>query len=95
MLNFNYCPLTWHFCGEGNTKKLEKNTKEALRSIYYDYTSGYHELLYKWKLPSLKIRRLRAMALETFKIVYKQCPTYLHDLFVTVIKKSILFFKIY
>ena len=23
--NFNFCPLTWHFCGETYTKKLEKN----------------------------------------------------------------------
>ena len=30
MSNFNYCPLTWHFCGEGNTKKLEKNTEEGI-----------------------------------------------------------------
>ena len=22
--NFNYCPLTWHFCGEVNTKEIEK-----------------------------------------------------------------------
>jgi len=22
--NFNYCPLTWHFCGETHTKKIEK-----------------------------------------------------------------------
>ena len=22
--NFNYCPLTWHFCGETNTKKMVK-----------------------------------------------------------------------
>ena len=24
MSNFNYCPLVWHFCGEVNTKKIEK-----------------------------------------------------------------------
>ena len=26
MSNFNYCPLVWHFCGETNTQKIEKNT---------------------------------------------------------------------
>ena len=25
--NFNYCPLTWHFCGDVNTKKVEKFKK--------------------------------------------------------------------
>ena len=91
MSNFNYCPLIWHFFDEGNSKKLEKIQKRALRFIYNDYTSDYHELLNKSKLPSLKIRRLRAMALETFKIVYKQCPAYLHDLI--VIKNSSYSFR--
>ena len=31
-------------------------------------------------MPTLKIRRLRSIALETFKIVNKQGPVYLHDL---------------
>ena len=31
--NFNYCPLTWHFCGEVNTKKIEKIQERALRLI--------------------------------------------------------------
>lgn len=32
------------------------------------------------KLPSLKVRRLRSIAIETFKIINKQTPSYLHDL---------------
>ena len=24
MSNFNYCPLTWHFTNESNTRKIEK-----------------------------------------------------------------------
>jgi hypothetical protein len=36
--------------------------------------------LKKSKLPSLKIRRLRTIAVETFKIIHKQSPSYLHDL---------------
>ena len=31
-------------------------------------------------MPSLKIRRLRTIAVETFKIIHKQSPSYLHDL---------------
>jgi hypothetical protein len=34
MSNFNYCPLVWHFCGETNTKKIEKIQERALRFIY-------------------------------------------------------------
>jgi histidinol phosphatase-like PHP family hydrolase len=36
MSNFNYCPLTWHFCSEANTAKIEKLQERALRSIYSD-----------------------------------------------------------
>ena len=38
--NFDYCPLTWHFCGEVNTKKIEKIQERALRFIYSDYSSS-------------------------------------------------------
>ena len=41
MSNFNYCPLVWHFCGETNTKKIEKIQERALRFIYNEYTSSY------------------------------------------------------
>ena len=80
MSNFNFCPLTWHFCGETNTRKIENTQKRALRFIYDDYSSSYETLLLKSKLPTLKVRRLRSMALETFKIIHKQTPSYLHDL---------------
>ena len=31
-------------------------------------------------MPSLKVRRLRSIAIETFKIIHKESPIYLHDL---------------
>jgi hypothetical protein len=37
-------------------------------------------LLEKSKMPSLKVRRLRRIAIETFKIIHKESPIYLHDL---------------
>ena len=43
-------------------------------------TSTYEELLTKSKLPTLKIRRIRTISIETFKIVNKTSPLYLHDL---------------
>ncbi|CAM1330052.1 Uncharacterised protein r2_g3912 [Pycnogonum litorale] len=78
--NFNYCPVTWHFCSEQNSKKMEKIQERALKFIYDDCDSSYESLLEKSKLPSLKIRRIRAIALEAFKIINKQSPLYLHDL---------------
>jgi hypothetical protein len=35
--NCNYCPVTWHFCSEQNTKKIEKINDRALKFIYSDY----------------------------------------------------------
>ena len=67
--NFNFCPLSWHFCSEANTKKIEKIQERALRFVYNDYATCYEDLLEKAKIPTLQIRRVRTMALETFKIL--------------------------
>ena len=47
--NFNYCPVTCHFCSEKNTKKMEKIQERALRFIYNDYILNYEEILEKSK----------------------------------------------
>ena len=78
--NFNFCPLSWHFCSKRNTQKIEKVQERALRFVYEDYTTSYTELLNKIGLPSLHIRRIRTMAIETYKIFSKQSPTVLNDL---------------
>jgi hypothetical protein len=62
--NFNYCPVIWHFCSETNTKKMEKNQERALKFIHNENHSTYEELLAKSKLPSLKIRRIRTIAIS-------------------------------
>ena len=82
MSNFNYCPVVWHFCGEGNRmcQKDEKIQERALRFIYEEYNCDYESLLKKSGLPSLQIRRLRTIAIEVFKILHKDCPVYLHDI---------------
>ena len=78
--NFNFCPLAWHFCTEKNSKKLEKVQERALRFVYEDYDSTYEDLLQKARVPSLQIRRIRTMAIETFKIVNKIAPVCLQNL---------------
>ena len=80
--NFNYCPLVWHFCGETNTKKVERIQERALRFIYNDFSNSYEDLLVKSKLPSLQLRRMRTLALESFKIVHGKSPLFLQDLIV-------------
>ena len=70
---------------------MEKIQERALRFIYNDYVLNYEELLEKSKMPSLKVRRLRSIAIETFKIIHKESPIYLHDL--VNIKKHIYSFR--
>jgi hypothetical protein len=50
---------------------LEKIQERALRFIYNDSDSSYENLLEKSQLPSLRLRRLRSMAIEVFKIINK------------------------
>ena len=88
LFNFNFCPLTWHFCLKANTIKLEKIQEKALRFIYEDYISTYEELLYIAKVPSLQIRRMHTMALECFKILYKLSPPCLPVNDLVVLKNS-------
>lgn len=83
--NFNFCSLAWHFCSESNTRKMEKIQERALRFVYDDYSSSISMLLSKANLPSLHVRRMRTMAIETFKIVNNIAPPVLSDL---VVKKS-------
>lgn len=80
MSNFSYCPLTWHFCSKKNTDKMERIQKRALRFIYEDYDATYEELLARAGLPTLHIRRMRAVAIETFKILNNLSPPVLQDL---------------
>ena len=80
------CPLAWHFCSKANTVKLEKIQERVLRFIYEDYNSTYGELLHIAKVPSLRIRRMRVMALECSKILYRLSPPCLNDL--VVLKNS-------
>ena len=80
MSNSNYCPLTLHFFGEKNTKKIEKIQEKALPFIYKNYDSSYESLLLSSQLPSLKVRRLRAIAFEVFKILNNLSPDFLNYL---------------
>jgi hypothetical protein len=59
---------------------MEKIQERALKFIYNEKHSTYEELLAKSKLPSLKIRRIRTIAIETFKILNKETLQYLYGL---------------
>ena len=79
--NFNYCPLVWHFCGKLNTAKIEKIQERALKIIYKDYESTYHDLLLESDSTTLFMSRIRLLIIEVFKCIYKFNPQCLNELF--------------
>ena len=79
-LNFNYCPLVWHFCSKENTENLEKLQYRALRIVSNDYIYSYESLLSKVNLPTLHTNRLRCIATETYKCINNMSLKYLRDL---------------
>ena len=71
------CPF--NFSKVGGIKKKEKIQERAF-SLSIEIMTSYESLLMKSQLPSLKVRRLRAIALEAFKILNNLSPVYLNDL---------------
>ena len=53
--NFNYCPVSWMFCGKTNLNKLEKLQERALRFLFHDATSPYETLLERGNFLSLSV----------------------------------------
>ena len=84
--NFNFCPLAWHFCTEKNSKKIDKIQVRALRFVYDDYSSSSET-----KVPTLQVRRIRTMALETYKILHNLAPVCLQNVLHT--KNSKYYFR--
>lgn len=81
--NFNYCPLVWHFCSKFSRNKIENIQKRALRFLLNDYDSDYNILLQKSNKCAMEIRRIRTLALETFKTINDLNPSFMKNLFNT------------
>ena len=77
---FNYCPLVWHFCGNGNIHKMEKIHERALRFVFDDYTSEYKDLFSRNGISTLYLKRVRIMAQEVYKAINNQSPKYTKEL---------------
>ena len=69
---------------------IEKNQERALRFIFSDYSTSSESLLIKSQLQSLLVRRLRPIAVGSFKILNNLAPAYLNDLL--TFKESFLLF---
>ena len=81
MSNFNYCPLVWHLCGEGNNNKLKQIQERSLRTLLSDTRSDYESLLDTFGTIPLLTSRLKYMTLEAVRSVRQENAACLHDMF--------------
>ena len=79
--NFNYCPVTWMFCGWQNVTKLEKLQERALRFVFKDNNSSYVDPLKRGNFLSLSAYRIRSLAMEVFKCFHGMNPMCFNNLF--------------
>ena len=77
---FNYCPLVWHFCGNGSIHKMEKIHERAMRFVFNDHVSEYNHLLRRNGESTLYLKRVRIMAQEVYKAINNQSPKYTKEL---------------
>tara|TARA_B110001454_G_C12716814_1_gene432912 strand:- start:83 stop:3097 length:3015 start_codon:yes stop_codon:yes gene_type:complete len=77
---FNYCPLVWHFCGNGSIHKMEKIQERVLRFVHNDYETNYKILLERNGESTLYLKRVRLMAQEVYKALNNQSPKYAQEL---------------
>ena len=72
--NFNYCAYVYHFCGTGNSKKMEKLLERALRYVYLDFDCSYKSLLLKSGKSSLYVNRIKDILISVHKIMKDLMP---------------------
>ena len=79
--SFNFSPLVWHVSSRKSINKIENIQKRALRFLLNDYSSDYETLLKKTNKCTTEVKRLRLVALKTFKAFNKNCLTFTKDYF--------------
>ena len=71
----------WHFSTNKSIEKIENIHKRCLRLILNDYENDYKTLLEKSGKDSMKIRRIKTLAIEIFKTVNEFNPSFMKNIF--------------
>ena len=79
--NFNYCPIAWHFSSRESINKIENIQKRALRFLLNHYSSDYETLLKKTNKCTMKVKRLRLLAVEICKVFSENSPNFIKGSF--------------
>ena len=78
---FNYCTIVWMFYGKTSNDTINSVHKRALRALYNDFTSNYHELLNRGNLFMIHEENKRRLLIEVFKCITGENPPLLNGLF--------------
>ena len=81
MSTFNYCPLIWMYGCKGNDVLLNKVHCRALRAVHQDFSSSFKQLLEKNASVPIHVQNLRFLLREIYKIINRESPSFLWDLF--------------
>ena len=71
----------WHFSTNKSIEKIENIHKRCLRLTLNDYKSDYKTLLDQSGKKSMKIRRIKTLAIEIFKTVNELNPNFMKNYF--------------
>ena len=71
----------WHFSTNKSIEKIENIHKRCLRLTLNDYKSDYKTLLDKSGKESMKIRRIKTLAIEIFRTVNELNPHFMKTIF--------------
>ena len=78
--NFNYFPLVWHNCGNGDMHKIEKMQERVIRFIHNDYQTNYMDLIESKGESTMYAKRIRIIAQEVYKSLHGLSPSYIAEL---------------
>ena len=80
--SFNYCPLIWMFGYKSNNGLINKVHKRALSTVHLKIGCSLDYLLYVDSSVSIHVRTLRFLLVEVFKILNRESPEFLWDMFI-------------
>ena len=78
---FNYCPLVWMCHSRALNTRINKIHERALRIVFNDDISPFHDLLEKSDTVSIHHRNLQLLAIEIFKTLHDLSPSFMSEIF--------------
>ena len=74
-------PTFWHFRSKKSIRKIEKIQEKCLQTILDDHESNYDASLHKPGKSTMEVIRLRTLAIEIFKTMNNQNPSFMREIF--------------